>query len=217
MASGDADVGFWRRLKGVEARWLVAPMQRATDYDVMEPLIKLTKTCTRRSAYLAYGAALVGACPRSRYAELVVAFVCSRRLNEWLKKTVRQPRPYCEFPATVAYFKKKKASHSFPSQSVQTLCVAWCALVDSPEPDGAGALFLVRLGTYYFAALMMLVGAVRIYRGLHYPHDVVAAVLIARSVVTSVAYLLHSLAGSKSIAALLVGCFSATELSEHQD
>lgn len=215
MASGD--VGLWRRLKGAEARWLVAPLQRATDFDGIEPLIKLTKTCTRRSAYVAYVAALVGACPRSRYAELAVAFVCSRRLNEWLKKTVRQRRPYCEFPATVAYFKKKKASHSFPSQSVQTLCVAWCAFVDSPDPDGPLGRFLVRLGTYYFAALMMLVAVVRIYRGLHYPHDVVAAVLIARSMVSAVAYILHSLAGSKSIAALLVGCFSATELSDHQD
>jgi len=200
----------WWELKQFEARWVIAPLQRAVEFEHAEPLIKLTKVCTRRGAYAAYAAAFLGACPRSRYAELVVAFVVSRRLNEWLKKTVAQPRPYVEFPEDVVFFKKRKTSHSFPSQSVQTLTIAWCAFVD-PAP-GQQALVLC-LCSWYVAALIALVAVVRVYRGLHFPHDVLVSFVVARTLVVAVATLLHSIAGSKQVSALLVGCFAAQELS----
>lgn len=88
---------------------------------------------------------------------------------------------------------------------------------------------------YYFATLIALVAVARVYRGLHYLHDVLASFLIARLLVTAVsaqtvnkflllrdvrenkvaqvALLFQHIAGSKSIAAVLVSCFSAQELS----
>lgn len=69
---------WWWAMKQWEARWVIAPLQRAVKFERIEPVIKLTKVCTRRGAYMAYGAALLGSCPRSRYAELAVACVSFR-------------------------------------------------------------------------------------------------------------------------------------------
>lgn len=82
---------------------------------------------------------------RSTRCAIPCRFVLSRRLNEWLKKIVSQRRPYVEFPDDVVHFKKRKDSHSFPSQSVQTLSIAWCACVDGPFPQQAYLVTLVRL------------------------------------------------------------------------
>jgi len=193
----------WRRFKEWEAAVVIGPLQGAAAYASVEPLVKVTKACTRRGAYAMYGAVLLGSCPRSRYAELAAAFVLSRRANEALKAWVSQPRPYVEFPEAVTFFKKRKLSHSFPSQSVQTLCIALCAFRD----NGDG---LSRAASYYVAALIFLVAVVRVYRGLHYPHDVLASLLIGRALVSAVALLLAKIACSNQVAALLVGCFSTT-------
>mmetsp|Transcript_10831 Transcript_10831/g.32579 ORF Transcript_10831/g.32579 Transcript_10831/m.32579 type:complete len:226 (-) Transcript_10831:370-1047(-) len=200
----------WWRFKELEARCVIAPLQRAASYESMEPLVKLTKACTRRGAYAAYGAVVLGACPRKRYAELAVAFVVSRRVNEALKQWASQARPYVEFPGTVAYFKKRKLSHSFPSQSVQTLCVAWCAF-HNDEDSWSGSVR--RFGSYYVALLICLVAVVRVYRGLHYPHDVLCSLAIARALVAAVARMLAKIASEKHLAALLVGCFSTEKLA----
>ena len=191
----------WWTVKKMEAMWIIKPLQGMASYETVEPVVKMTKAATRKGAYVAYGAVLVGACPRARYAELALAFVVSRRVNETLKKWISQPRPYVEFPS-VNYFKKRKLSHSFPSQSVQTLCIAWCAFHDM---DGGS---IRTFGSAYVAILIFFVAIVRIYRGLHYPHDVLCSLLIARALVTGIAFLLTKIACSNHIAALLIGCFS---------
>lgn len=68
-------LAWWWQLKSWEAKWTIVPLQRAIDFEHIQPIIKLTKACTRRGAYAAYGTALLGACPRCRYAELVVSYV----------------------------------------------------------------------------------------------------------------------------------------------
>ena len=201
---------MWWRVKELEVWCVIGPLQRAARYESVEPLVRLTKACTRRGAYAAYATVLLGACARTRYAELALAFVLSRRLNEGLKKWANQPRPYVEFPGQVSYFKKRKMSFSFPSQSVQTLAIAYCAFHDYPVdvPLTYYGSIVRSIGSCYVAALIFLVAIVRIYRGLHYPHDVIVSLLIARTLVTIVAFLLTKINNSNHLAALLVGCFS---------
>lgn len=190
---------------------MIAPMQGAFIYSQVEPMVKLTKTLTRRSAYAVYCAAAFAACSRARFLQLGVAYVVSRRLNEILKKAILQPRPYCEFSDDVTFFRKKKSSQSFPSQSVQTLAIAWYAFADQNHH------IVVKFCAWYIAALIALVALVRIYRGLHYPHDIAASVFVARVVVNTVASLLERVAGSHHLPALLVTCFSAAHRRESEE
>ncbi|KAJ1456320.1 hypothetical protein M885DRAFT_517806 [Pelagophyceae sp. CCMP2097] len=202
---------WWRRLKRVEAKVSIAVLQRFISYDAVEPVVKLTKLLTRRSAYATYAAALLGACSAQRCAELAIAYLLSRKLNGRLKRWASQPRPYVEYPADVLHYKKRKSSNSFPSQSIQTLCITLCAFMDC-RAGGLADVWAATVGVWYLSMLIATVAIIRIFRGLHYPHDILASMTIARGLYTIVHGAARHLAVPSMLRldALLVGAAAAS-------
>lgn len=138
----------------------------------VRPLIRISKLCTRKYSYYAYMICL-GSKDAFTFAKTVIIFYSSRYLNTTLKTLVQQPRPYNEYPETIAYFDKCKHSLSFPSQSIQTLWIIRHAFYISYDD------IPMYISQIYFILLLTIVSTTRMYRGLHYLHDIAGSILIA--------------------------------------
>ena len=144
-------------------------------------IVYVTKACTSKHAYWSYMLLLLGHYP-SIGVQTAGLFYLSRRLNTVLKHLVRQPRPYNEYPHMILYFKKRKRSLSFPSQSVQSLWIIRDAVGRMPTRHALPMLV-------YFTAVLAGVCLTRMYRGLHYPHDFLFSLLLAQALCTCRAFL----------------------------
>lgn len=159
-------------VKDVEGLFITA-MQWWIPHHHVRPLIRISKLCTKKHTYYAYMILLLYNTPPI-FVRTVATFYLSRSLNTALKSIARQPRPYNEYPATIAYFDKRKQSRSFPSQSIQTLWIVRCAF----QRSAIQGEVLIQI---YFVLIMLAVSLTRMYRGLHYMHDIVGSILIANT------------------------------------
>ena len=90
---------------------------------------------------------------------LLSLLTVSRGAIHIIKTLVRIPRPYETYPTFVKSDKKKMNTYSFPSQSMQSIAIVYGAISDQ----------LNMFHIYY--SLLAVIGMSRIYRGLHYPYD----------------------------------------------
>mmetsp|Transcript_15215 Transcript_15215/g.20125 ORF Transcript_15215/g.20125 Transcript_15215/m.20125 type:complete len:214 (-) Transcript_15215:3399-4040(-) len=197
-------------LREREAQIVLRPIQKCISYEKASGIVRLSKVCTRKSAYVILTIILALVLPRARYAEIVISFLVSRKLNDYLKETIKQPRPYVSFPHLVKYFGKRKLSYSFPSQSVQTLSLAvWIFRQLSLQEENFFISLIAFCCMGYFIAATFLVASVRMYRGLHYPHDIFSSILLARSIIFLIPLLLNKLSvPQRDTITVLVTCFS---------
>jgi hypothetical protein len=147
----------------------------------MQACIAFSKICTKRYAYFVYMGVVCSVHPLLG-GQTIMLFYLSRQVVMVLKHVVRQGRPYNEYPTSILYFHKRKHTYSFPSQSVVSLgivrlAVGRCmtlAAVAAPPP------FWFAWTDAYFTVVLVAVALTRIYRGLHYVHDMLCSALLAR-------------------------------------
>ena len=101
--------------------------------------------------------------------KLGLGIFISRTSNYYIKNYYKAERPYNRFPEVIKYYKKKKKlSYSFPSQSIQNITVLYYIY----QPN----MYIIQL-LYWF--IFMTISITRIFRGLHYPHDILFSYLYA--------------------------------------
>lgn len=145
-------------------------VQQKIDYERMYPLIKISKILTKKYTYYFYFS-LIFFQDIYRGLICVIFFNLVRQLNIFLKYRIVQRRPYNRYPDKISFYKKRKETLSFPSQSIQS-CLIIYTLIYHYYP-----YYLVK---YYFTFLLTILATTRIYRGLHYPHDILISYLFAR-------------------------------------
>ena len=97
---------------------------------------------------------------------LLSLLTLSRGIIHLVKSVIRIPRPYESFPDLVQSDKRKLNTFSFPSQSMQSIAIVY------------GAMFRQCNMAMFYYLLLLLIGFSRVYRGLHYPYDVIASFLL---------------------------------------
>ena len=97
---------------------------------------------------------------------LLSLLTLSRGIIHLVKSVIRIPRPYESFPNLVQSDKRKLNTFSFPSQSMQSIAIVY------------GAMFRQCNMAIFYYLLLLLIGFSRVYRGLHYPYDVIASFLL---------------------------------------
>jgi undecaprenyl-diphosphatase len=102
-----------------------------------------------------------------RFALVFVAVIGGTLVNNTLKALVQRARP--DFVAEIA----ETSTYSFPSGHAFMSAVTFLilgALIASARPDAVGRAFVFSVAV----ALTLLVGASRVYLGMHWPSDVLA-------------------------------------------
>ena len=132
---------------------------------------------TAGSIWLAMAAVMAAWRPRLRPAafQVVLALLTSQFVVEWIiKPLIARPRPYITDPTSfvVGYH---PTTLSFPSGHAALSMAAACVLAHA-LPRGHVWLYL----------LAIVIGASRIFIGVHYPLDVVAGLLVGLGVGTLV-------------------------------
>jgi hypothetical protein len=148
---------------------LIKKCQQVISYSDMYPIIKISKLLTKRKNYYIYfGLILL----KDIYVGIltIIYFNIIRQFNIYIKNLVKQDRPYNMFPDEICYYTKKKNTLSFPSQSIQSWVIVY-NIIYYYYP-----YYYVKL---YSILCLSILGFTRIYRGLHYPHDIIISYLFA--------------------------------------
>ena len=137
--------------------------------EAITPIISISKNLTRTKNYYIYFLILFY-CNPYKFPKMFIIFYISRSLNTIIKNLVKQNRPYNDYPTFITYYKKKKDSYSFPSQSVQTMYIIYKSY------NQLCSNYLIDL---YFGFVLFILILTRLYRGLHYIHDIIFSIIMA--------------------------------------
>lgn len=138
-------------------------------YKKFKYIIKLSKKLTKRKYYFIYFLIILYY-DTYLFIKCIITFYISRFINLSIKNTIKQKRPYNEFPNEINWYKKQKNSYSFPSQSIQTICIIYFAFIEN-----CNSIFI----HIYFLFIIFLLSITRMYRGLHYLHDILLSIWFA--------------------------------------
>ncbi len=144
-------------------------LQNSVSYDNFYPIIKLSKLLTRTKSYYFYFV-ILAYCDKYRLPKILIVFYTGRYINSYLKSVVKQQRPYNDYPSKIKYFKKQKQSYSFPSQSIQSIYIIYNSY------KRLCSNYIIDL---YFWFILILLIITRLYRGLHYLHDMLFSLILA--------------------------------------
>ena len=144
-------------------------LQNLISYDKFYYIIKLSKYLTRTKSYYVYFAILLY-CNTTKFLRMIMVFYLGRGINTLIKNQVKQNRPYNDYPKLIKYFKKQKKSYSFPSQSVQSIYIIYYNYKNLCNNYIIDA---------YFTFILLLLIITRLYRGLHYCHDMLFSIIFA--------------------------------------
>jgi len=108
---------------------------------------------------------------REQGVHLGILLLVTYGLNLLIKRACMEPRPFLVHPEVEA--KLLCSGYSFPSGHAQTSATAWPAMAH-----------FVRRRWFTVASIVMvfLVSLSRVYLGVHYPHDVIAGILVGLAV-----------------------------------
>ena len=157
-------------IKDIESL-MITVLQLTLNYKTINYLILITKLFTRRKIFFVYFIILFFY-NFLFFLSHIFFFYLSRIILTKIKNYIKQPRPYIEYENTITYFKKRKISFSFPSQSMQSLIFIYCSF---------NYLFANNIFIHlYFVTLTLLLSLTRMYRGLHYPHDFIFSIFYSK-------------------------------------
>lgn len=105
---------------------------------------------------------------------MISSLYSSRTTNYYIKNYFKKARPYNRNPLYIKYFNKKKESYSFPSQSILNISVFYNTIYYYNEYN-TYSWFIFFQYSYYI--LLLSLSITRMYRGLHYPHDIIISYL----------------------------------------
>ena len=160
---------------------LISKYQQSIDYDNIYPIIKISKVLTKRYCYYIYFSFIfIQNFKHGIY--FCIYFNSVRALTNIIKNNIRQIRPYNKYPDTINYYKKRKDSLSFPSQSIQSTVTIYYILY---------YYYPFRITQIYFNSIIGMLFCTRIFRGLHYPHDMLVSYLIASLLIKCYIYILY--------------------------
>lgn len=114
-------------------------------------------------------------------SKLICGIILSRTSNYYIKNYYKALRPYNKFPGAIKYFKKKKKySYSFPSQSIQNITIIYYIICPTNY-------YIILLYWFVISSLSIT----RLYRGLHYPHDIVFSYILCKYYASLINYLFN--------------------------
>ena len=105
---------------------------------------------------------------------IVLSLYTSRTTNRYIKNYCKKERPYNRNPGYIKYFIKRKQSYSFPSQSILNISVFYNTLYYYNVYNDYVWFNLI---SYVYYLLFASLSITRMYRGLHYPHDIIISYL----------------------------------------
>lgn len=138
-------------------------------YEKFKFFIKLSKNLTKQKYYYIYFFIILYY-DTFLFIKCIITFYISRYINLDIKGSIKQERPYNEYPNQIRWFKKQKYSYSFPSQSIQTICIIYFTYIEY-----CNSIFI----HMYFLFIIALLAITRMYRGLHYLHDILLSIWFA--------------------------------------
>lgn len=105
---------------------------------------------------------------------IVLSLYTSRTTTHYIKNYCKKERPYNRNPGYIKYFIKRKYSYSFPSQSILNISVFYNSIY---YYNIYNEYLWFQFMTYIYYMLFISLSITRMYRGLHYPHDIIISYL----------------------------------------
>jgi membrane-associated phospholipid phosphatase len=138
----------------------------------INPLVKIGKLFTNKSRQNIW-LILLSLYDKDLFIKIFIPLMVSREVGAFIKNKIKINRPYVDYSNTIVCFKKKKyESYSFPSQSNLNLATIYYTL------DYHNYLNIYLSILYYF--LISITSITRMYRGLHYPHDILISNILGK-------------------------------------
>jgi membrane-associated phospholipid phosphatase len=138
---------------------------------------------------------------------IYVGLEMSRAVNRVAKWMYRVPRPFKTFSFLRNDSKKNKgASFSFPSMSVQNITLIYQSLWLQFGAAIDGTVRIPGFAGLVFVAILSAVSVTRMYRGLHYLHDIAMSYLIG----TALMIILQAMASHEATVLVSFCVFYAT-------
>lgn len=106
---------------------------------------------------------------------IIYTLYISRKTNYYIKNYFKKERPYNRNPEYITYYKKRKYSYSFPSQSILNICVIYNTICyyNNYNSYHYEQYIWFQFINYMYYILFISLSITRMYRGLHYPHDII--------------------------------------------
>lgn len=141
---------------------IIQYLQSNISYSYIKPLISFNKYSTSKKCILSFTGLFI-LFDIKLFTKLSIGLFLSRTSNHYIKYYFKADRPYNKYPNKIKFYKKKKKlSYSFPSQSIQNITIIY--YICNP----ANYIFI-----YYYWYLIIMIGLTRMFRGLHYLHDII--------------------------------------------
>lgn len=130
-------------------------------------IIKLTKIFTSLKYQKFILIILLFILPINKSTKLIIFYYYSRKFILIIKNKFKLRRPFVRFPFIKYYGKRKDKSYSFPSTGILSITIIYGNLIN-----------FFNFNNYSLYLLIFLVGFSRIFRGIHYFHDILISYLL---------------------------------------